>query len=73
VERDARALGDDEFAGVDGGLAREHPQQRGLAAAVASGQGHAVSLLELERDAPQKRFPGNVLAEVGCDHNGHGR
>ena len=38
VQRDLRALGEHELATVDRRLARDHPQQRRLAGAVASGQ-----------------------------------
>ena len=71
VEGDLGPLGQHELALVDRGLPGQHPQQRRLAGAVAAGQGHPVAALELERDAAQQRLPGHVLAEVGCDHDGH--
>ncbi len=53
------------------GLAREHPQQRRLAGAVAPRDRHPFAALELERDAAQQRLPGDVLVQVGCDQQGH--
>jgi hypothetical protein len=71
VERDARALGQDELAAVHGRLAGEHPQQRGLARAVAARDGQALAALELERDAAQQRLARDVLRQVGRDQDGH--
>ena len=71
VQRDARALGEHQLAAVDRRLAREHPQQRRLARAVAAGQRHALPALEPERDAAQERLPHHVLGEVGGDDDGH--
>ena len=71
VQRDARALLEGELAAVDRRLAREHPQQRRLARAVAPGDGQPVAALELERDAAEQRLAGDVLAEVGGDEHGH--
>ena len=73
MQRDARGLGEHELAEVHGGLAREHAEQRGLAAAVAAGQRKPVPLLELERDAAEQRLTGDVLPEIGCDDDCHGR
>src|SRR5207244_4382960 len=72
VQHDPDALAEDELAAVDRRLAREHPQQRRLAGAVAPGDRQAVAALELERDATQQRLPRHVLGEIGCDDNGHG-
>ena len=71
VQGDAGVLLEDELAAVDPGLAGEHAQQRGLARAVAPGQGHALAALELERDPAHERVPRHVLGEVGCDQYGH--
>ncbi len=72
VERDLDVLGQHELAEVGRGLAGQHPQQGGLARAVAAGQGHPVAALELERDAAQQRLARDVLAEIRCDYYGHG-
>ncbi len=72
VQRHLRRLLDRELAPVDGRVAGQHPQQRGLARPVAPGQRHPVAALELERHAPQQRAAGDVLPEVRCDHYGHG-
>ena len=64
VERDLGVLGQNELADVDRRLARQHPEQRRLAGAVAPGQRHPVAALELERDAAEQRLAGNVLAQV---------
>src|SRR5205807_1655426 len=69
--RHARALCEHELAGVDRCFAREHPQERRLAGAVAPGQRHPVAALELERDPAQQRLAGDVLAYVGCDYDRH--
>ncbi len=71
VQRDLGALGQHQLAEIDRGLAGEHPQQRRLAGAVAARQRHPVAALELERDAPQQRLARDVLAQVGCDDDGH--
>jgi hypothetical protein len=71
VQGDLGVALEDQLALVDGGLAGEHPQQRGLARAVAARQGQAVAPLELERHAAQQRLAGDVLAEVGGDEHGH--
>src|ERR1700722_9009866 len=73
VQRDAHALAEAELAAVDRLLAREHPQQRRLARAVAPRDRHALAALELEGDAAQQRFAGDVLVEVRCDQHSHGR
>ena len=65
------ALPERQVALVDRRLAREHPQQRGLARAVAPGQRHPVAALELERHAAQQGAAGDVLPELGGDHDGH--
>ena len=64
VQRDARALRQDELAEVHRGLAGEHAQQRGLPGAVAAGERQAVTALDLERDAAQKRLARHVLTEI---------
>ena len=71
VQRDPHALGDAQLAPVDRGLAREHPQQRRLARAVAPGDRHPFAALELERHPAQQRLPGHVLVQVRCDQQGH--
>ena len=71
VQRDPGALREHQLAAVDRGLARQHPQQRGLARAVAPGQRHALPALEPEGDAPQERLARHVLGEVGGDDDGH--
>ena len=72
VQRDLAALLEGQVAAVDRRLAGEHPQQRRLAGAVAPGDRQPLTALELEGHAPQQRVAGHVLAEVGCDENGHG-
>ena len=73
VQRDPHVLGEDELAAVDPALAREHPQQRRLARAVAPGQGQPVPALELERDAPEQGLARHVLGEIGCEDDSHRR
>ncbi len=71
MQRDPHALGHAELAAVDRGLAREHPQQRRLARAVAPRDRHPFAALQLERHPAQQRLPGHVLVQVGCDQYGH--
>jgi hypothetical protein len=71
VQLDAGLLGERELPAVDRRLAREHPQQRRLARAVAARQGQPVAALQLEGDAPQEGVPRHVLGEVGGDDDGH--
>jgi hypothetical protein len=71
VQGDADVLGERQLAAVHGALAGEHAQQRGLARAVAPGQGQPVPALQPERDAAQERLPRDVLREVGGDDHGH--
>src|SRR6202041_3430501 len=77
VQRDAHALAEAQLTAIDRLLAGEHPQQRRLTRAVAPRDRHALAALELERDAAQQRFAGDVLVEVRCDQlshvDGHGR
>ena len=57
-------LDEHELAAVDRRLAGEHPQQRGLAGAVAPGDRQPLAALELERHTAQERLAGHVLGEV---------
>ena len=71
VERDPRALLEGQLAALDRRLAGEHPEQRRLAGAVRPGERQAVAALELEGDPVEEGVAGELLAEVGCDQNGH--
>ncbi len=73
VQGHPRALRQHQLAAVDRRLARQHPQQRALARAVAPGDRHPVAALELERHAAQQRRAHHVLGQVGCDQDGHRR
>ena len=57
---------------ADQALAGEHPQQRGLAGPVASGERHPVAALELEGHAAEQVSPRHVLVQRRCDHDRHG-
>ena len=72
VQRDPRALRERELAAVDLGLAGEHPQERRLAGAVRPGEREPVAPLDRERDPVEERRACDLLAQVGCDHHGHG-
>ena len=72
VEDDAHALREAELTAVDPGFAGEHPQQRRLAGAVATGDRHSLAALELEGDAAEQRLSGDVLGEARGDTDGHG-
>ena len=71
VQRDTRALVEHELAAVDAGLAGEHPEQRRLPGAVRAGEGEPLAALDLERDAVEEQPAGELLAQVGSDHDGH--
>ena len=71
MERDARPLGEHELAALVVGLAVEDPQQRRLAGAVRSRERDPLAALDLERDAVEELPAGKLLAELGCDHQGH--
>jgi hypothetical protein len=72
-ERDAHILTQHELAAVERFLACKHAQQGGLPGPIGAREGHALAVLELERDASQQRSTCHVLAEVRCDHDSHGR
>ena len=71
VERDPGALLEGELAAVLLGLAGEDPEQRRLPGAVRPGERDAVAPLDAERDAVEKERSGELLPEVGGDHDGH--
>ncbi len=65
MQGDAGALAQAEDAGVEGELARKRAQQRRLAAAVSAREGHAIAVLELERDVAKEGPAPDVLSETG--------
>ncbi len=71
VERDACALREGELAAVDLGLAGEHAQQRRLTGAVRPGERDPIAALDLEGHAVEEQVPGELLAQAGCDDDGH--
>jgi len=71
MQGDRGAPLDRQLAAVDRRLAGEHPEQRGLARAVAPRQREPVAPLELERDPAQQRRARDVLGQIRCDGNGH--
>ncbi len=73
VQRDARPFLERELAAVLLRLAGEDPQQRRLAGAVRPGERDAVAPLDGERDAVEEDVPRDLLAEVRCDDDCHGR
>src|SRR5207342_297869 len=72
VEGDARALREREFSAVELGLLGEDAEQRRLAGAVRPGEGETLAALDLERHAVEEQRAGDLLAQVGGDHDGHG-
>jgi hypothetical protein len=72
VQRHPGSLLERQLACIDGRLTGEHPEQRGLARAVASRQRKPLSALDLERDAAQQRVARHVLSQPGCDCYRHG-
>jgi hypothetical protein len=71
VQRKPSALLEHELAAVHGRLAGEHPEQGGLAGAVAAGEGHPIPALELEGDVAEQRRAAHVLVQCRCDHDRH--
>ena len=51
----------------------DRAQQRRLAGAVRPGEREAVPALDRERDAVEERIAGELLAQLRCDEDGHGR
>jgi hypothetical protein len=72
VESHPRALGEGQLAAVALGLTGEDPKQRRLARAVGPGERDAIAALDLEGDALEQQVPGDLLADVGRDDDGHG-
>ena len=71
VQGDARPLLERELAAVLLRLAGEDPEQRRLAGPVRPGERDPVAPLDAERDAVEEQVPGQLLAQVGCDHDCH--
>ena len=73
VERDPRPLRERELATLERRLAGERAQQRRLARTVGAGQREPVATADGERDPVEERVAGELLAEVGGDHDSHER
>ena len=74
VQRDARPFCERELAALHRRLARERAQQRRLAGAVRPGRARAGRARSTVNDTPSKSgSPGELLAQLGCDEDGHGR
>ena len=71
VERDARALGERQLAALERDLARDRAEQRRLAGPVRARERQAVALSDRERHPVEEGVAGELLAQVGCDQDGH--
>ena len=72
VQRDPRALLQRELAALDRRLADDRAEQRRLAGAVLAREREPLAAVDRERDPVEERIPGELLAEVGSDQDGHG-
>ena len=73
VERDARPLRERELAALQRRLAGDRAQQRGLPRAVRPRERQAILAADGERDVLEQRVAGELLAQLGCDEDGHDR
>ena len=73
VQRDARVLRERELAALERGLARDRPEQRRLAGAVRACEREPVAAAQPERDPVEERVARELLAQPGCDQDGHSR
>ena len=71
VERDPRVLGERELAARQRGLADQGTEERRLARAVRARERQPVAPPQAERDPVEERVAGELLAETGCDQDGH--
>ena len=73
VERDARSLRERELPALERGLAGDRAQERRLAGAVRAGQREPIAAADGERHVVEERVSGELLAQLGCDEDGHRR
>jgi len=73
VERDSRSLLERELAALDRRLTCDRAQERRLAGAVGSGEREPVLAPDRERHVVEQRIACELLAQLGCDEDGHGR
>jgi hypothetical protein len=71
VQRHPRSLVEHQLPAVDARLAGQHPEQRRLAGAVGTGEREPLAPLDLEGDAVEQQSAGELLAQVGSDHDSH--
>jgi hypothetical protein len=73
VERDSRSLLERELAALDRRLTRDRAQERRLAGAVGSGEREAILAPDREGHVVEQRIARELLAQLRCDEDGHGR
>ena len=73
VQRHPRPFRKGELAAVLLGLAGEDPEQRRLAGAVRPGERDTVAALDGERNSVEEERACELLPQVGCDDDCHGR
>jgi hypothetical protein len=73
VEGDACPLGEREFAALQRRLGRDRAKQRGLPGTVRTRQRQAILAADRERDVLEQRIARELLAQFGCDEDGHDR
>ena len=71
VQGDTRPFLERQVAALETRLAYERSEQGRLAGAVWPRERDAVAALDLEGHSVEQRVAGKLLAEVGCDHDGH--
>ena len=71
MEGDTRPFLKRQVAALETRLAHERSEQRRLTGAVGPGERDAVAALDLERHPVEQRVAGKLLAEVGCNYDGH--
>ena len=73
MEREAGSLRECELAALQRGLARDGSEQRRLAGAVRPCEREAIAPVHGERDAGEQWVARELLPELACDQNCHGR
>ena len=73
VERDPRALREGQLPALDRRLARDRAQERRLPRAVRACEREPVLAPDRERHVLEERVACELLAQLGCNEDGHGR
>ena len=71
MQRNAGAFLKRELAALERRLADDRAQQRRLAGAVLAREREPLPAVDRERDPVEEGIAGELLAEIGCDQDGH--